>query len=210
MSRDNSAEVYQLFWDDDHLDGEDYDAEVVRFPGWEQVAGWQSTRDIQTPDSIYFLANFDTLARTDYPANNVSWPIMSRRMLETLLSLGDVRRRVVPVVMLDKSLPPRKRLGPAGEPRPGAAHLDYSVVQLLEHGDYFDWDRSEYQPSPYSEGRVSQISRLVFKVPPGGFPPIFRLAAKINYLFVSAPAKRALEEAGIRGVEFWSTDRIRV
>lgn len=31
-----------------------------------------------------------------------------------------------------------------------------------------------------------------------------------SYLFVSARAKQALEEAGIRGVQFWTIDKIRV
>lgn len=210
MMIEGSPAVYQLFWGYDHLHDEKFDAALVRFAGWEQVAGWQSTRSISTPDKIYFEANFKTLAQTDYPANNVSWPLMSRRMLETLLSQGSFKHRIIPVVMLDNSLPAGKRLDSAGHPLPGAANLDYSALQLLETADYLDWERSEYKQSKVIPNVISQISKLVLKEPPGGFPPVFRLAAKSNYLFVSARTKQALEEAGIRGVQFWTIDKIRV
>jgi hypothetical protein len=209
MSKDGT-EVYQLFWDFDHLKGEKFDAMLMHFPGWEQVAGWQSTRAITTPDKIYFEANVKTLALTEYPTTDVAWPIMSSRMLQILTSLGNFKHRIVPVIMLDKKLPAGKRLDADGNPLPKAANTDYSVLQLLEQCDCFDRDRSEFKLSTVIPDRISEISKLVLKEPVDGFPPIFRLEVKASYLFVSAEARQALEQAGITGVEFRTIDKIRV
>jgi hypothetical protein len=202
--------AFWLFWDYSHLVDDIPDAELVPFEGDDQVAGWLSVRTIEVPSRIYFEANFAALGQTDFPVNNVTWPLMSRRMADALLAVGRFPHRLVPVVMLDDTVPSDKRFDASGEPLPGVANFDYVVLQVLEHLDAFDWERSEYRPHRRLPGRVAEVNKLVLKEPPGGFPPVFRLAVKSSYLFVSATAKQALDKAGITGLDYLTLDKIVV
>lgn len=151
------------------------------------------------PDRIYFEANVQTVQRLDYPENDVKWPIMSARMREALLGRGDVPHRLIPVTMLDDTIPTKARLAPTGEPRPGVALDGLAAVQLLEHLDAFDWDRSEYTRDDRLPGRVRRLRRLVLQHVP--LPPLFRLSAAPVHLLVSAAARDMLERAGMRGLD---------
>jgi hypothetical protein len=83
-----------------------------------------------------------SLNDTDYPYENAGWPIMSKRMLNTLLSVREFPHRTwdvpfvgfpdnAPVMMLEKGL------------RGGVRHEnEFVAVQLLEHQDIFDWETS--------------------------------------------------------------------
>jgi hypothetical protein len=105
MKDQAKAPSFWLFWDYSHLVDDIPDAELITFEGWENIAGWISTRSIQVPEKIYLEANFATLRQTDFPVNNVSWPIMSHRMVDTLLSIGSFAHRLEPVIMLDDTVP---------------------------------------------------------------------------------------------------------
>lgn len=197
------APVYSLFWDMDHLgQGYDRDATLQPFDGWEHIAGWQLAREIDVPTPVLFEANFDATSRSDYPCNDVGWPLMSSRMLEVVRRLGSFPHRVIPVRLLDRSALGPCRFLPDGSLRPEVFDDRFAAIQLTEHVDVVDWDRSEYRPSSFNPNKVSGFRKLMFIEPAGGFPPLFRLAADTSYLLVSAEARRALEEAGIRGVQF--------
>jgi hypothetical protein len=185
-----------------HLVDVESDAFLKRFPGWENIAGWLLTRQHPVPEPVYFEADFETLAWNEFPSNDVRWPLMSKRMLDVLLATGSFPHRLIPVIMLDYRLKWDERFGPDGTPKPEAADYRFAAVQLTEHLDAFDWDRSEYQRDPDLPDQTAGISKLVLKEPAGGFPPLFRLAAAPGSLFVSAAAGRALKDAGIRGVRF--------
>lgn len=200
--------TFSLFWDTSHLVDVEDDAFLVRFPGSENIAGWLLTRSYELPERIYFEADFESLTWNDYPSNSANWPLMSRRMLDVLLSVGPFPHRLIPVVMLDYRLKWEERFGPDGNPKPEAADYRFSAVQLTEHLDAFDWERSEYIRDQRFPDEVFHLSKLVVKEPSEGFPPLFRLSAAPGSLFVSAAAKRALEVAGIRGVRFWTLDMI--
>jgi hypothetical protein len=205
----SSADMpFELSRDLSHLVDVDSDAFLLRFPGSENIAGWLLTRSYDLPERIYFEADLETLAWNDYPSNNVNWPLMSRRMLDVLLSVAPFPHRFIPVVMLDYRLKWDERFGPDGAPKPEAADYRFSAVQLTEHMDAFDWEHSEYIRDKYLPDRTAGISKLVLKEPPGGFPPLFRLAAAPSSLFISAPAKRDLEEAAVRGVQFSPLDTV--
>jgi hypothetical protein len=201
--------VYEIFWDATHLGDYPSDADLVKFPGWENVGGWQSTDRIEVPDKIFFEANLRMLNQIDYPFNDVAWPIMSRRMLDALLSAGPFPHRLAPVIMLDDTVPADRRLDDSGNPRPGVADEQFGAVQLLEHADLLDWEKSKYLPDERTPGEVRMITRVVLKESAEP-PPLFRLSAKPRVLFVSAAAREALEAAHIHGVIYRSLEKVRV
>lgn len=207
----NSADPpYEIFWDASHLGDDTSDADLVTFPGWENICGWQTTDLIEVPDKIFFEANLRTLSEVDYPINDVAWPIMSCRMLDVLLSVGPFPHRVVPVTMLDDTVATDHRLDNCGNSRPGAANNRFVVVQLLEHADFLDWEKSKYLAYENEPGVALMISRVVLTESPESLPPLFRLSAKPRVLFVSAAAREALQAAHIRGVIFKPLEKVMV
>ncbi len=145
----------------------------------------------------------------DYPyiPDVRSWPIMSKRMLDVLLSIESFSHQIIPIVFthIDGILP-------NDAVRQKASLLirnhDFVILQLLEHFDGLDRDRTEHT-STFDEDdpMVEQIrftGEMFLKEPPNGFPPIFRVKERSTHLYVSAVAKEALEEAGIQGLSFSS------
>lgn len=112
--------------------------------------------------------------------------------------------------MLDDTVPTGRRLDDCGNPRPGVADNRFVVVQLLEHADLLDWEKSKCLMDESEPGVVLRISRVVLKEPPEGLPPLFRLSANTGALFVSAAAREALQAAHIRGVIFRPLEKVRV
>lgn len=194
--------AYKLFWDTSHLPGEVLDAELKRFDGWSRCAGWHSTRDMEIPPEIHFEANFSITRKSDYPSNDVVWSLMSPEMIAVLTSVGDFSHRTIPVRFLDRSVHDADRYLPDGTVRPEVVDDRFAVVQLLEHVDVVDWERSEFRRSRIDPESVARFSRLVLVEPPGGLPPLFRIPAKTSMLFVSVAAREALEAAGLRGMVF--------
>jgi hypothetical protein len=173
-------------------------ASLVKFDGWELITRLMDDRPDKVPQRFYFAANLRAIRNVDYPRNDQGWPIMSRRMREALLSVGEVAHRAVPVVMLDSAV--ANRFDAMGNPRPGVALYGFSAMHLTAYTDAFDWERSEYEPHRRIEGRVQLARKLVLKDVP--LPPLFRLSALPNLLLVSAAARDSLIAAGIRGLRF--------
>ncbi len=208
MTKDH---VYQLQWDLQGVAEGEYIADLIEFPGHENIVGWSLTRDIPVPNPVLFEADFSRLEDTDYPNNNAQWPLMSHTMLDALSSAGEFPHRMIPVTMIDDTvLGESDRFDEAGVPRPEAANTDYVAVQLLEHSDFFDWDRSAYERVEDFPDEVDMITRLVLEEPSGGFPPLFRLTVSPVYLFVSARGREAMERSGVRGAVYGSLDRFPV
>jgi hypothetical protein len=206
----SSDSAYEIFWDAAHLGDDPSDADLVKFPGWENVGGWQSTRQIAVPGRIFFEANLRSVGQIDFPLNNVAWPIMSRRMLDVLLRVRPFSHRTIPVTMLDDTVPTDRRLDDLGDPRPGVADERFAAVQLLEHADLIDWEQSEVLPRKSTSGGTQVITRVVLRESPGGLPPLFRLSANPSALFVSADARAALEAAHIHGVVYRPLEKVRL
>jgi hypothetical protein len=161
-----------------------------------------STKEYNLPQPIRFDANFRTLARVDYPYNNVRWPIMSSRMIQTLEAVGEFSHKAIEIVMLDDTILPPDRYDQSGKPRnPKLENRDFRALQLLNHLDAFDWEKSVAERDEDLPARAQSIDKLVLKEPAGGFPPLFRLSVYPVALFVSSAARTALEKAGIGGVD---------
>ena len=186
---------YILNWDSSHFVDLDADAWLVKFSGYENIQ-LALLKEYNLPEKIEFDAIFDVIQRSDFPINDVGWSIMSQKMLDILLSIGSFPHRVIPLVMVDCEV-----IGRGGKRSEKEDHR-FVAVQLLEHLDIFDWEKSIYKPHPRLPNRVYSIDTLVLKKPQDNCRPLFRLSAYPSKLFVSGKARMALEQAGIRGVVF--------
>jgi hypothetical protein len=173
---------------------------------WDGTSG---TIPYPGPEPIDFVGFLDErLHQTDYLYTDDSdlKPIISKRMLYVLRSVGEFPHKAISTRIYDYGFQGQGdnnfegvTTSPAGE-----FNEDYVALQLLEHVDGIDYELTEFRPSVNPAILPPQITNLVLKEPIGGFPPIFRLAKKkTTYLFVSPAAKEALEEAGIKGLDFF-------
>jgi hypothetical protein len=156
--------------------------------------GIWSVLKAQMPKEIKFTAEREYLSMTDFPNLEDAhfWPIMSRKMVEILLSVRNFPHQIIPVTFRD-------HLGIPIE-------CDYVILHLTQLLDLLDLDKSVYSLDQSildpSKLLVSDIQKIVLKEPKKGFPPIFRVKHAKLHLFVSTEAKTALEAAGIKGLSF--------
>lgn len=205
----------------------DYEAWLIEFPGWNetdtgfwepQAVTFEGTEGIvvrekkgderwylvafKLPEKIEFETVGDIIHHTDYPYCKPQWPIMSKRMLDTLLAVREFPHQTIPVTMVDIQMYYDESVGDYVAPEERIE--DFVAVQLLEHLDVFDWDNSIYTVNPKRPHKPSHVERLVIKEPEEGLPPLFRIGTvKLRtHLYVSPEGRAALEAAGIRGVRF--------
>jgi len=171
---------------------------IVEFPGWDNntclCRPWPPVR---SPDGVRFDTNIELLELTpDYPNNTVNWPLMTRRMFDVLQSVRPFACHEIPVTLVDDTIDVDIRYDARGRPLPQYSKTDYLAVQLSNHGDYLDMERSRYRSYEKTPPRIYEY---VFSIPPEGLPPLFRLSISPVGLYISAEARAALEQAGIRG-----------
>jgi hypothetical protein len=207
--------AYRLTWETNYLEDcdEEYELELEEFPGSSWTARLMDTTPYDLPDPVIFWGNPEFLNYLDYPTSNVNWPIMTRRMLYTLLTVGDFSHRVIPIALMDGTrftYEPERRFLADGKPNPEITNFnDLVAVQILEYGNYFDFENSEYTRHPRDQNWVSSVDNYVLNEPPEEFPPLFRLSVVSPELFVSAKARDTLREAGIRGVAYYPLDNLQ-
>ncbi len=180
-----------------------HDAFLIEFPGSDDVRFW-TAEPLSLPEPVEFDAQADVLGSIDYLLPEVDWPIMTRRMLDVLLSVREFAHQVIPLVMHEIPVL-SEEVEMEGGPyiRTGKVNHDYVAIQLLEMLDVFDYENSVYEPHPRVLGRLSgSPKKMVLKEPIRGYPPIFRTKPLESRLYVSAEARAALEAADIRGLRF--------
>ncbi len=156
--------------------------------------GIWNVRNAQIPEWMEFIGEIGKTDAIDYPyiENADFWPIMSKKMVEVLLSVGDFPHQILPITICDYS----------GKP----INYDYVILNLLSVSDFMDFDKSLYTLEPTivdpNKLMVRDIQKLVLKEPESGFPPIFRVKWSRVSLYVSAEARAALEAADIKGLNF--------
>jgi hypothetical protein len=158
----------------------------------QDANGKLQVTEIRMPEQIRFGGDKDFLQETDFLYTMPRWPIMSKRMLEVLLSVRDFQHQVIPIEIEDSTLSPSE----TGWAKTGIVNHNYVILQLLNHLD--EWDKGK--PVHYE---TSSISGIALKEPEGGFPPIFRVSGNGRVpLYTSTEAKTALESAGIKGIKY--------
>jgi hypothetical protein len=199
--------------DREYGEAEDFDALIYK-PTKPDNADDASLRRLipyQVSEPINWLGFLDRLPQVDFLRGNLLWPLMSKRMLYILRSVGDFPHKTIPMRIFDYSL--EDQVGDylnQEELPPEVCNQDYVVLQLLETTDAIDTQLSEYEQFNPNNIIPPGITRLVLREPVGGFPPIFRLARDFSsYVYVSPQAKQALEDAGIRGLQFFSEEGVR-
>jgi uncharacterized protein DUF1629 len=205
MSSNSTNKAYILDWELSHLGDDEFDAVLVKFPGWEDSMNLLGGR-YSLPSRIFFEANFRTLSLIDYPYNDVFWPIMSKRMLNVLIAAGHFKHEPIPITMIKDTIKPSKRYDSKGAPLQGVENHDFMAVRLLEELDAFDWEHSVYRTSENIPNRALRITKWVLKKPGAQFPPIFRISAHPTKLFISSVGREALESAGLKGMIFEDLD----
>ncbi len=162
------------------------------------------------PEPVEWLGFFDRFHQTDFLECDLGWTLISKRMLYTLHSVGSFSYKAIPTRIYDYRFLDQGRYNLKGQTVPlmGEFNEDYVGLQLLEHLDVIDYDRTEFK---FNEDPVyTYIPKLVLREPVGGFPPIFRLTDRATTaLFVSPTAKETLEEAGIKGLRFFGYEGTR-
>ena len=193
--RDTSSLAWRLSHSLDHLEdlSARYDMTVQDLEGRGEYETFDWTREFsELPRPIQFYAISDAIPYTDYPDNDIRWPIMSERMLEALLGVREFPHRTYPIEVVDIGI------APVGD-------TNFVTVQLTTYQDYFDWERSVYQMGSSQRIAVS-IREFVLNFPEEGPPPLFRLSAAPTIIFISDEARQALREAGIRGTSYVPLD----
>jgi hypothetical protein len=199
-------QAYELDHNPVHIEdtSREYDAYIVEWPEYREYGlKFCHSKGFDYPaHGVEFQGYESSLSDTDYPYENVGWPIMSKRMLNTLLSVKEFPHRTwdVPFVGFPDNAPEellRKGL------RDGVRHdNEFVVVQLLEQLDIFDRENSVYKDSDILPGAVNSIRKLALHVSKDGLPPVFRLKVSPVQLYISPECRDALEAANIRGIRF--------
>lgn len=164
-------------------------------PNWPQ----DTTLPPDLPEQLVFAANFGHVTYTHYPDSGTGWPIMSRAMLHTLLTVGPFPHRTVPVRIYD---PVVYRRDPDPDEHFRARRLEtaddrFVVVQLTTHLDVLDEAASGVRRDPDLPWWVD-VDRYAF-LPGVTLPPLFRVVTDPAVLFVSRAARRALAAANLTG-----------
>jgi hypothetical protein len=195
-------QVYRLNWNTDHIYDVEFDAWLREFPNAPSNLAFAELEELNLPQKIEFDAIGEVLEVIDYPYTDVMWTIMSKRMLDVLLSVGNFRHKAYPVVMIDCEQIYNEELDIKSIS--GIEYHNFYAVHVLEYLDVFDWEKSIYEKSKKNSNVLKNIEKVALKEPPKGFPPLFRVAAPpIDVrLYISSEARIALELANIRGVNF--------
>jgi hypothetical protein len=193
--------------DREYGQAEDDDALIYKPTQAEEVGSGliENAEPYEVPEPVNWVGFLDRLHQTDYLCNDLNWPLISKRMLYVLRSVGEFPHKVISTRIYDYGFQNQGRNEILGRmvPPAGEFNEDYVGLQLLEHTDGIDYEHCEFRPR-MNPNRQPHITNLVLKEPVGGFPPIFRLnrAGEDLRLFISPAAKEALEEAGIKGLRF--------
>jgi hypothetical protein len=204
--------AYLLRSSSDHINDDlGYDAELVPFEGSENIstAMCRYPESVEFPNPVLFQGFLESVRQTDHPLTlGEAFPLMSKRMVGILESVGPFPHNVLSVRITDGVIGRRlsdndSHYDEQGNLKPEYYTDDYVLLQLTEHLDAMDLDRSEYGRYNPKTNLVRLVEKFVFKDIGREFPPIFRLTNCPTDLFISEAAKEALETAGIKSL--WLT-----
>jgi hypothetical protein len=212
ISTEHAVRAYRLMHDTETVNQDlGSHAQVVPFEGYERVSISMSdpSEPIEFPNLVEFQGLLSTVKQTDFPVIEEGWPVMSKRMVEVLESVGSFPHRILPTRILDgdigRSLAEGdRRFDEHGNFKPEFYTDDYVLLQLTEHINTMDLERSVYDYYDPEVNMLEGIDKLVLEDIGRDYPPIFRLSSCEVFLFITDAAKQALEAAGIRG--FWLID----
>ncbi len=189
------------------------DASLIYFDGYRNIGFENPAMDFtdKLPPVIEFVGNLDVLEWSDFPYIPQSYLLMSKKMLDVLLSIQSFKYRVYPTLIYSYEIEELVRYTFDG------TRTDYHVensslftdkfviMQLAETIDVLDEDKTIIEGQTARESEEWYLPELdvehyEFTRDEKDLPPVFA-APKTPYFFTEA-AVRALEENNIHGVEF--------
>jgi hypothetical protein len=212
ISAERTVKAYRLMPESETVNSDlGFHAQVVPFEGYEQIsiAMCEPSETVEFPNPVEFQGLLSTVKQTDFPVIQEGWPVMSKRMVEVLESVGSFPHRILPARILDgrigRSLAEGdRRFDEQGNFKPEFYTDDYVLLQLTEHLDAMDLERSVYRRYDPEINSISGLRKPVFKDIGREYPPIFRPVHSPVGFFISDSAKLALEAAEIQGL--WLID----
>ncbi len=199
--------AYQLEWDVDHF--EKYDIEeqddltFIEFGGYDKFAIYQ-TASFPVPNPLVFSGYPPIVKGIDFPYTDNRWTVISPRMYEVLLSVGNFSHRALPTVAIDCQVPLNKRLKLEGKPRPEIIINEFITIHLTEHLPIFDFENSVFSRPSKNLPDLLDVEEYVFQIPAVGLPPLFRLSVNPISLFISHEARMRLKAEEICGTRYIS------
>jgi hypothetical protein len=190
------------------------DAYLIYFDGWEDARFRNPAIDYtdRVPPVIEFVGDLDVLEWSDFPYTDQPYQLVSRKMLDVLLSIQPFKYRVYPTLIYSYEIEELVRCAFDGTRTdyhvedPSLFTDKFVIMQLAETIDVLDedktiikgktaresdrkWYLSELEVEHYELTRVEKDLPSVFAAP------------KTPYFYTEA-AVHALEANNIRGVEF--------
>jgi hypothetical protein len=207
-----------------------HDAELIYFEGYQDARFRNPKIDYtdRVPAVIEFVGNLEVMKWSDFPYTDQPYLVMSRKMLEVLLSIQSFKYRIYPTLMYDYEID--ELVCSALDGTRTDYHVEdpslftdkFIIMQLAETIDVLDEDKTilkrsmlygPYDPSISTHGEFITASEsgewyfgefatehYEFTREEKDLPPVFA-APKTPYFYTEA-AVRALEANNIRGVEF--------
>jgi hypothetical protein len=190
-----------------------HDAELIYFDGYQDARFRNPAIDYtdKIPPVIEFVGNLEVMKWSDFPWTDRPYLVMSRKMLDTLLSIQPFKYRIYPTLMYSYEIDELVRYSFDGTRTdyhvedPSLFTDKFVIMQLAETIDVLDEDRTIIEGQTARESGEWYLSELdvehyEFTREEKDLPPVFA-APKTPYFFTEA-AVRALEANNIRGVEF--------
>jgi hypothetical protein len=212
--------IYTIDHDISHIsspitDIEHYkDAKLIYFAGWEDAMLENPAIDYtdRVPPIIEFVGDLDVLEWSDFPYTSPTFLLMSKKMLDVLLSIQPFKHRVYPTRVYSYGIEELVRDSFYGGrtdyqvEEPSLYTDKFVIMQLAETIDVLDEDKTiiKGQTARESDRRwyLSELEVEHYELTreEKELPPVFT-TSKTPYFFTEA-AVRALAANNIRGVEF--------
>ena len=182
----------------------DFDASSEPFIGIDTIGyDMMNTESFNMPKEIYLRANFNVIPNnTDYPITDLTFPIISKKMIDILLSVKKINIKYFQTIMIDDTFLDDylDENGKLNQNIP--LNTSFFAIQFLQVEDVFDYSTSIFKPMRSNPELPGIIKKMVLKEPENGFPPLFKIKESLPNIFVSQEAKEALEEQNIKGCIF--------
>jgi hypothetical protein len=211
--------IYTIDHDISHIpspitDAERYkDAYLIYFDGYRDATFENPAIDYtdRVPPVIEFVGNLDVLEWSDFPYVAPTLLLMSKKMLDVLLSVQPFKCRIYPTLIYSYEIEELVRYTFDGTRTdyhvedPSLFTDKFVIMQLAETVDVLDEDKTIVRGETARESdrwylSASYVEHYEFTKQEKDLSPVFT-TPKTPYFYTEA-AVRALEANNIRGVEF--------